>query len=55
MVRGVPRVRGVSGVMLMVKGSKVVPLGAVTSLGASLLSQMLTCTGKPTAVGGKFT
>ena len=39
----------------MVKGSRVVPLGAVTSLGASLLTETLTCTGKATAVGGKFT
>ena len=54
-VSGVPRVSGVSGVMSMVKGSRVVPLGAVTSLGASLLTETLTCTGKATAVGGKFT
>ena len=39
----------------MVSGSKVVPLGAVTSLGASLLTETLTGTGKATAVGGKFT
>ena len=41
MVSGSPRVRGVSGVMLMVSGSKVVPLGAATSLGASLLTETL--------------
>ena len=55
MVSGVPREMGAAGVMLMVKGSRVVPLGAVTSLGASLLTDTLTLTGKATAAGGKFT
>ena len=39
----------------MVKGSKVVPLGAVTSVGVALITDTLTCTGKATALGGKFT
>ena len=53
--QGLAQMSGVSGVMSMVSGSRVVPLGAVTSSGAALLTDTLTLTGKATAVGGKFT